>query len=138
ATRQGSANRTCGMIDDLLPNERSQEGGHHARLAEPVAGEMVLQVPCGIHTEVSPQGDLRGAQARYWTGTARTMRSGGRRDCGRSCNGGSHPPVFEHSTEILRGAYGWFSQRQISDPNPSALSGQATAIHGLPLLGSRL
>ena len=48
---------------------------------------------------------------------------------------GSRACVVGHPAEVQRGEHGGVSERAVGDPHPSGVSGAATQLHGLPLLG---
>ena len=120
------------------PNMNSpvQKGDRHARVAKPLSRPMVLQISRGVGTEVSEADDLRADATWDWENRSGTMSAARRGVDRRSCAVGSRAHSVGHPTEVQRGEHGGVSEREVSDPHSSGVSGAAAQCHGLPLLGA--
>ena len=120
------------------PNMNSpvQKGDRHARVAKPISRPMILQISRGVGTEVSEAGDLRADATWDWENRSGTMSAARRGVDRRSCAVGSRAHSVGHPTEVQRGEHGGVSEREVSDPHSSGVSGAVAQFHGLPLLGA--
>ena len=117
-------------------NSPVQKGDRHARVAEPISRPMVLQISRGVGAEVSETGDLRRDATWDWENRSGAVSAAGRGVGRRARAVGSRACVVGHPAEVQRGEHGGVSERAVGDPPPSGVSGSATQLHGLPLLGA--
>ena len=97
---------------------------------------------CRYHVVWVPKyrkpGDLRRDVTWDWEHRSGAVSAAGRGVGRRARAVGSRACVVGHPAEVQRGEHGGVSERAVGDPHPSGVSGAATQLHGLPLLGARV
>ena len=97
---------------------------------------------CRYHVVWVPKyrklGDLRRDATWDWENRSGAVSAAGRGVGRRARAVGSRACVVGHPAEVQRGEHGGVSEREVGDPHPSGVSGAATQLHGLPLLGARV
>src|SRR3972149_10483062 len=115
-----------------------KKGDRHARVAEPVAREMVLQIPRGVHAEVPKESHLREPKERNREDSAGAARAREGRVGGGSRAVGPRAPVPEHTAEVQRGKHDWILEREVGDPDPPRAPWEEAELYGIPFLGARV
>ena len=82
---------------------------------------MVLQISHRVCSEIPEEGHLWDAAQRDRKDSPGVMQAAESGVGGRTCDGGSRAPVFEHSAKVQRGEHGGSAEREIGNPNSPAI-----------------
>ena len=119
-------------------NRQVRTGGQYERVAEPSSRKALLQISHSICSEVPEAVDLRDLTEGNWRDNPGVMSSGWSGFSRGLCDAGSYSHVDNDSAEVQCGPYGWFSEREVGDPDIPGVSAGEAEFHRASFLGPRL
>lgn len=118
------------------PSKRKEELDGQDR--KPKSHEMGLQVPRGVHTEMSKKDAVRGVEKAPWRGVSGTGASKGKSDRRRAFDAGPRAHDAIDTAEILCVAGGGVHQGKERDPSGQGVCRAQKEFCGSALLGARV
>jgi len=131
---------TPGVAESLELVNRSKftKGDSNECLRDSETYDMGMQIPCGVHSEVSAQKDIWVIAARAWRGVPRLGSAERERSVGGAFDGRSRAHAHIDTAEVCGIAGDGIHQRQERDLHRAGSWGKKAQLRGAKLLGARV